>query len=237
MTTVRFLHGPDFSGVFPSPTPSVKHLPQWFKDLRPQSSPDPTSATVKKCIPFLEALSAGFIIPLWSDLYVRAENGTISFTFPSGFPLSQSMESHSYDQIKGHPLSDTPYGKMPFKLISPWVVNTDDGYSCFFTSPMNHMETRLKIMDGVVDTDSYYNTINFPFLWTGGDGEFRIPKGTPLVQVIPFKREEYKCEVGVMDQAKALNTSALLGTVFQDGYRKEHWHKAKGSWAEARSEA
>lgn len=225
MSTVRFLHDPNLAGVFPSPTPAVKHMPQWFRAIRPMSSPDPNHTTVKKCVPFLEAMSAGFIIPLWADLYVSAVNGTITFTFPQGFPLPASMESHGYNQIPGHPLAGNPYGKMPFKLISPWIINTDPGYSCIFTSPMNHMESRLKIMDGVVDTDAYYNVVNFPFLWTGGDGQFLIPKGTPLVQVIPFQREKHTCEIGVMDVDRKNNTSALLGTVFADGYRNNYWHK------------
>lgn len=225
MSTVRFLHDPNLADVFPPPTPAVKHTPSWFRAIRPMSSPDPNHTTVKKCVPFLEAMSAGFIIPLWADLYVYANGGTINFTFPRSFPLPSAMEAHGQEQIPGHPLAKKPYGNMPFKLISPWLVNTDPGYSCLFTSPLNHMESRLKILDGVVDTDTYYNNVNFPFLWTGGDGQFHIPKGTPLVQVIPFRREEHTCEVGVIDVARRDRTVAFLGTVFADGYRKAHWHK------------
>jgi hypothetical protein len=113
------------------------------------------------------------------------------------------------------------------KFINPWVVETAPGYSCLFTSPLNHLETRFKLLDGVVETDTYYNSVNFPFVWTGGDGDFFIPKGTPLVQVIPYRRETFSLEVGVTDADRRTNIKARLGTHMKDSYRKEFWSKAK----------
>ena len=113
------------------------------------------------------------------------------------------------------------------KFINPWLIETEEGYSCLFTSPLNHLERRIKILDGVVDTDTYYNNINFPFLWTGGDGEFFIPKGTPLVQVISFKREEYSLQIETVDNDKRANAQAKLGTHLRHAYRSEFWSKRK----------
>ena len=173
----------------------------------------------------MDALSSGFIIPLWGDLYVSASNGMLNLKFPENFPMSQSLGQHPARQLEGHPLADKPYGTSYLKFINPWVVETEPGYSCLFTSPLNHLETRFKVLDGVVDTDSYYNNINFPFVWTAGDGEFFIPKGTPLVQVIPFKREAFKLMIEETDTAKSRNTLAKLGTCMRNGYRSLFWHK------------
>ncbi len=41
----------------------------------------------------------------------------------------------------------------------------------------------------MVDTDSYQSLIHFPFVATAPDGVHVIEKGTPIVQVIPFKRD------------------------------------------------
>jgi len=207
--------------------PAVKKAPDFYKSIRPQISSNPDSGTVKRCIPFLDALSAGFVIPLWSDIYVSAKEGALSLSFPRNFPMSSSMEQHGYDQFPGHPLAEKPYGKHFMKFINPWLVETAPGYSCLFTSPLNHLEPRFKILDGVVDTDTYHNNVNFPFLWTGGDGEFLIPKGTPLVQVIPYRREAFTLEVGATDVERRANTKARLGTNLKDSYRKEFWSKAK----------
>jgi hypothetical protein len=97
------------------------------------------------------------------------------------------------------------------------------------------METRFKLLDGVVDTDTYYNNINFPFLWTGGDGEFFIAKGTPLVQVIPFRRESHELEVSATDLDKRKSVISTLGTKLKNGYRDELWHGKKSKEEDAPS--
>ena len=87
------------------------------------------------------------------------------------------------------------------------------------------MEDRFKILDGIVDTDTYYNQVNFPFIWTGGDGEYTLPKGTPIVQVIPFKRTTWKHKIEEMDEKKQSVVLSKLGTVLRHGYRNMFWNK------------
>lgn len=183
------------------------------------------SGTVKRCVPFLDALTHGYIIPLWSDVYVRAYNGDLTIEFPESLPMDSSLSPHGYAQVKDHPLSNEPYGNIPVKWHNPWGVETPKGWSCLFTAPFNHLETRFKILDGIVDTDTYYNQVNFPFIWTGGEGEFFIPRGTPLVQVIPFKRTETDCDVVVQDRRKHAKVNAQTGTLMRNIYRNLFWHK------------
>lgn len=211
--------------AFPHPRPAVKFIPEYFKKLKPQSSSHPDTGTVKRCVPFLEALSHGYIIPLWSDVFVRAINGKITIDFPENLPMQSSLSPHGYVQISGHPLSDNPYGNLPMKWHNPWGVKTLKGWSCLFTSPLNHLETRFKILDGIVDTDTYYNQTNFPFIWTGGEGEFFIPRGTPLVQVIPYKRLEPTYAIIEQDDRLQLATSSKIGTKLRNAYRTMFWHK------------
>jgi hypothetical protein len=214
-------------GAIPSPVPAIKMAPDYFRNVKPQIDNHPKNGTIKRCVPFLDALSSGFIIPLWCDVYILARGGKISIDFPSNFPQAGTLGTHSETQIPKHPLSNKPYGNMPMKWVNPWVVATEPGVSCIFTSPMNHMETRFKLLDGVVDTDTYQNNVNFPFIWTGGDGEFFIAKGTPLVQVIPFRREEQRLEVSAVDDEVKGRVSATLATKLKNGYRDEFWHGRK----------
>lgn len=227
MALVRFCCEPRHAGVFPEPVPAIRKAPSYFKSIKPQTSPHPASTTVKRCVPFLDALSAGFIIPLWADVFVTASNGTLTIDFPKFLPMPESLGSHGYQQIEGHPMADTPYGKLPLKFINPWLVETEPGVSCLFTAPLNHMETRFKLLDGVVDTDTYYNNVNFPFIWTGGDGTFVIEKGTPLVQVIPFRREDHTMAVATIDQARKDTVNGVLGTQHARGYRDNYWSGRK----------
>ena len=226
MPVIKFMHPVGFDGVFPSPVPAYKKIPDYFKAIKPQVEDSPQTSTVKRCVPFLDALSEGFIIPLWSDVRVLAKGGELSVEFPAQFPLT-SLSSHSYEQIPNHPMASKLYGQLALKFMNPWVIETEAGYSCLFTSPLNHMETRFKILDGIVDTDNYYNLVNFPFLWTGGEGEFFIKKGTPLVQVIPIKREETAVEICEVSQPRLDNTMAKMGTVMKEAYKTMCWSGKK----------
>jgi len=222
MVDIKFLHPVNMEGVYPEPAPSYKHIPAYFK-ATPRTFADPQrsnldSPTVKGCVPFIEAMSQGYIIPLWEDIQIIAKDGQLSIISNGG-----TADQHYPQQMPNHPLSADPYTKAPLKFRSPWVIETKAGYSCLFTAPMNHLETRFKILDGVVETDKYYNSVNFPCVWTGGEGEFIISKGTPIAQVIPFKREKYIMDIGVSNKNKVENVRAKLYTKLTGGYRAIFW--------------
>lgn len=224
---VKFTTEKHLLNAIPKPLKANKMLPDYFKAIPPQNGSHPEHSTVKRCVPFLDAASSGYIIPLWCDVFVVARNGELSFDFPKGLMMETSLSPHGGVQIKGHPLEKTKYGSIPLKFHNPWIIETPENVSCLFTSPLNHMETRFKIIDGVVDTDTYYNNINFPFLWTGEDGEYVIPQGTPLVQVIPFVRTDFEVSYGEIDVDRKTNTSAALSAVMRSGYKTKFHHKRK----------
>ena len=225
---VNFLAAPNLIGVIPKPRPSGKLIPDWFKAIPPYRNSHPKSGTVKTCVPFLDAYRLGYIIPLWADVYVEAKDGNLNINFPENFPQETCLAEHSISQISGHPLSKSQFGSVAIKWINPWVIETPAGYSCLITSPLNHLETRFKILDGVVDTDTYYNQINLPFIWTGGEGHFFIKKGTPLAHVIPIKRDEFSCDFGEIDERRKSNVFSKLQTHLKDGYKTMFWNKRSG---------
>lgn len=214
-------------GCIPEPRKASEVLPSYYKALPPHVAGDVTVGTAKRCVPFLEAVSTGFVIPLCVDVVLTVEGGNISWSAPNNSPIPNIIETHFYEQLEGYPLASEPYGAVPLKFVNPWVVVTPKGVSCLFTPCLNHFERRFLVASGIVDTDSYYNTVNLPFVWTGGEGQFMLRKGTPLVQVIPIQREVVK------SRRKPLNTKLRdrvvrsLGTVFVGGYRNLFWHKRK----------
>jgi hypothetical protein len=225
--SIKFFTQKHLIGAIPSPVQANKMLPEYFKKIKPQTDNHPSSGTVKRCIPFLDAASMGYIIPLWADVFVQARDGDLQIDFPKNLPMESSMSPHGQSQIEDHPLANKPYGNIPLKWHNPWGIQTPEGWSVLITQPLNHLETRFKILDGVVDTDEYYNQVNFPFLWTGGNGEFLLPQGMPLVQVIPFKRETLDCEICEEDADKKRHVLSKLGTVMSNAYRKKFWHKLR----------
>ena len=79
----------------------------------------------------------------------------------------------------------------------------------------------MKILDGVVDTDRYHAPVNLPFVALAGDGVHTLPKGTPLAQIVPFRRDAAALE-GVVraesdddaDERERIRRSTLAGAAW-----------------------
>lgn len=202
------------------PVPAASSIPDWYKNIesyiggkkKPSEDGD-TSATVKRCIPVFDALTAGYLITLPADVYVSIkESGEQHFAW-SEFNL---VSFHPVAQAETHPARNgQPYPKWN----NPWAIRTPKGYSTLFVQPF-HREALFTILPGVVDTDEYYAPVNFPMVVNDPKFEGLIPKGTPIAQVIPFKRESWKMEIGSKKEVqKQENIMRMLNTKFFDRYK------------------
>ncbi len=59
-------------------------------------------------------------------------------------------------------------------------------------NPLNRPNGLFEVLAGVVDTDTYRAPVHFQFFPVAGDGLHVIEKGSPTVQVIPFRRDAAK---------------------------------------------
>lgn len=185
---IEFLCRPEDAGVLAPPTPAREVMPSWFKRLpavdRGHLTPTSGGLTVKRCMPFVDALSAGWILPLVAT--VRLEILDDGRTVNSGWEFDREMVSnHGTHQVAGNPREPRP----PCKFHNYWTIRTPPGWSCLFVPPLNRRNEVVEVVAGVVDTDSYASLIHFPFFAVAADGVYVLEKGTPLVQVIPFKRD------------------------------------------------
>ena len=274
---ISFTTQEDLLELIPHPVMAKRAQPKWFQKLKPTAGgmEKADAGTVKRCKPVLDAVSQGYIIPLWADLQVKVERkwklysdeGFIAEIEPRGNPedvLGQPIKDvegepvitridkgewlvsvkfpdqndmRIGDMIGGHgwqqvgnacDLKRFKLGKSLLKFTNPWVIETPKGWSVKFQNPSNNWSNDIEIVEGVVDTDEYYNEVNFPFVWTGHEeGEFIIERGTPLVHVIPFKREPMDLEIGVTDQKRKEQIVRKMGTKLFDKYATFFWSKRK----------
>lgn len=128
--------------------------------------------------------------------------------------------------MSGNPREPRP----PCKFHNYWSIRTPPGWSCLFLPPLNRPNPVFECLAGVVDTDDYPALIHFPFFATAPDGVYPIPAGTPLVQVIPFRRDDAAVEAVVRaetpDEA-ALRLRALRSTEADDGWYRKHARAAR----------
>ena len=74
--------------------------------------------------------------------------------------------------------------------MSDWGIQTPEGYSSLYLTPMNRFDLPFINTSGIIDTDKVSMPGSLPFFliegWVG-----IIPAGTPYAQIIPFKRENW----------------------------------------------
>ena len=212
----------DMLNVWPHPQPASRFIPEEYKKLGRFTDNNFHAPTVKTCMPFLDSLTAGYIIPFDQD-YVVDPIETDFTVWPANKKPQDDFGFHNKAQL---PESWKKFsGDNAGKFMNKWLIKTPPGYSCLFIKPMNRIEERLDIIPGIVDTDTYINTINFPFILRKRDKQFLIKKGEPMIQVIPFKRDSWKMWSGFYFEkahAKILN---ILESEWMDRYKKWFWSK------------
>jgi len=219
--TVVFRCPPELEPVLPKPVPAVRGLPQWFKDM-PQTAFSGTLQeqvpTVKKCPPFIDAMTYGFLIPLVADLTV--ENGEFSWhrDVPAG-----GIDDFSHSPIDFHDpsqVADTPFkddDRFIIKFNNFWTIETPPGYSLLITHPVNRIDLPFTTITGLVDCDLYFdNLMNFPARWHDLNFNGVLPKGTPIAQCLPVKREIWESRTEAMSKEKAVRLHDTASAIAQE---------------------
>jgi hypothetical protein len=207
------------------PKPASKAVPEWYKNMASYINNEKkpigdgsTAATIKRCMPVFDAITAGYVIELPADVYVSIKDGSQWFEW-ADFGL---ISFHPAEQAPEHPAKNGP--SYP-KWINPWSITTPKGYSTLFVQPF-HRESIFTILPGIVDTDQYTAPVNFPFVVNDPTFEGLIPKGTLIAQVIPFKRESWNTKIGTQkhleQQAKV---TKKLQSKFFDRYKTMFWNR------------
>ena len=205
--TLTFRCPPGFESVLPQPIPAVLGLPDWFKAM-PQKAFHPISGaeeqTVKRCPPFIDAMTYGFLIPLATDVVVKDGEFSWDFDVP-GASVAEHIRSpidfHEPSQVVGTPFYEDD--RFIIKFVNFWTIEAPPGYSVLFTHPINRPDLPFTTLTGLVDCDAFSESaVHFPARWRDPDFNGVLRKGTPVAQCLPVKRESWvaRCEV-LSDQA------------------------------------
>lgn len=221
--------------VCEKPRPASHFIPEWHKNM-PSYSPTPTcpaadrlsltgggtNVTAKKCIPMLDSISSGYIVPLWADIVVeQSQNG----------PLLNWLVEDSVFSLHGSSyVGMTPppsFSHIVFKYMTYFRMETPNGYSVQVRPPAGHYNLPIQVIPAIIDTDRSVIDSNFP-CWIKKDFEGIIKKGTPVAQVIPFKRENWKSEFSYIteDQFSIQLNKGFLSTV-KNNYVENIWSRKK----------
>jgi hypothetical protein len=215
------------------PIPASQAIPDWWRSMNPyDKSPEnpegtklivenyTSNATFKKCTPMLDALTSGYILPLWSDVQVRQINGEARITWRV---KRNVFEAHGESSKYVKPPEG--YSTQVVKYINPWIPKTPKGYSVMVTQPFGFHDNPFYTIPAVIDSDS--STLEIvPPMWIKKGFEGIIEKGTPMVQITPFKRESWESEFDFYEEGKmrAMEDRNFHSTIVSH-YIKNHWSK------------
>ncbi len=198
--------------AFPKPYPASKEIPEWYKSMPAEGEFEGFSfGTVKNCPPFLEAMTCGYIIPLVADISLsldqagmfHGEGPSFSEQCAGRVRSAKMISNHLSAQVKGSPFEKY----IIVKVFNPWLIRTPPGYSTLFLPPVNRFQMHLVPLTGMVETDVFYREVHFPSLLAIPRGTtLKLTKGTPLVQAIPIKRDEFQSNMVSLDVEKYQNS-------------------------------
>jgi len=218
---IEFSIRPELRDKYPPPYPASRAVPDWFRQM-PADAPGSTDGlgTVKRCIPFLDAMTSGYIIPFYGDARITL-SATGSLTIETALTNPPSVQMHAPEQFPGAPFPPLP----ALKINNPWQIKTPPGYSTLFLPPVNRFEVPILPLVGVVDTDRYRMSVTFPALYLLGPGtDIHLTRGTPIVQAIPFRREQWRSAIGEYDAAVIAEQADAIAKN-EHLYRDEYWQK------------
>jgi len=226
----------NYSEKYTVPVPAASMVPEWYKSLSlygPTNSErnlnpvnnagtDGTFVATKKCIPFFDALTSGYYYLLEDDLYVNQnEQGQPELMWKNDLMLLDKRPTLEVP-IPGdcHPIH---YG-----IRMNWYYKTPPGYSVLVTHPMNRYDLPFYTLTGIVDSDVWGLPVFFSF-FIKRNFIGVIPKGTPVMQFLPFKRDDW--ELKVDNKKETIEEEDFKAekrrTMVTGYYKKDVWQKKK----------
>ena len=225
---------PKLVDVFPSPEPSTKHIPEWYKKQPAYFNNDKgvyngtQRLTVKKCTAFFDVISSGYMFLCPIDIAVDTTVEPPIFDIHPQFKNLKTpmISAHTAEQVSHYPINKDKELDTILRINMVWVVSTSPGTSCFFIDPQHKDKSPLKAISAIIDTDEFYSDGLFSFVVEKG---FKgvIKKGTPLIQIIPFERKTWEHKVNTdFDPNDILRHQRYkVRSVFNGGYKKYFWKK------------
>jgi hypothetical protein len=220
-----------------APRPTAKSLPDWYTSAdRFYKSPDGKNyvgpdggkvPTWKACPAIYDVLTTGYVYRTPCD---------IEFFMDNNNKISAKVLDEKYSDFIQYrekmPQFDGPrgYHEKHFAWFPDWAVEVPDGYSVLYSQPYDRYDLPFLTTSGIIDNDKVKLPGTMPFFvakdWTGV-----LPAGTPYMQMMPFKREDWTSEhvkeSGLSIMKKNMANSEKYRVPDGGVYLKDVWEKRK----------
>lgn len=223
--------------LFDEPRPAINSVPSWYKkqklfsnnesDLLKSFKKDPPGqGTYKLCVPLIDSLTSGYIVKLPVSILVT----NISIEKDKYIPFIKwnTVDFDPLDWITTEALANYPipngYSSACYRWNFDWITKTPKGYSLFITHPSHRHDLPFFTINSIVDTDKFCNKLFLPFFIKEGF-EGIIEEGTPIAQILPFKRDNWKSERAEYSEKIKFLLNNKMRVSFIRTYKEKVWSK------------
>jgi hypothetical protein len=217
----------------PIPKPASNVIPDWYKKQKNFSNGEnnilkaiktPAVGTFKMCTPLVDTLTSGYLITLPADVLVTNVSDTGGYTPYISWRVEWAvLDSIEKDTHTNYPIP-TGFNSQVFRWYFDFKIKTPSGYSCWITHPAHRWDLPFITMNGFVDTDKHPNSLLLPFFIREGF-EGIIEEGTPIAQIIPLKRENWKSEKQDLGPEDNFMINNATKTKYVRGYKEKFWSR------------
>lgn len=228
---IEFITSDPIIAKYWQPISSKEKIPEFIQNLPDVQDRYDTSEkiidNIKACLPVMDFITAGYLLPVCIECSLKTSMK--NFTEVVSLESARTKELLDPD-IKTAKLaaifskSTCPWNienapKHFFKYTSDWAIKTPPGYSCLILQPIFHASKKFTLIPAIVDTDTYNRPIPISG-YLNVKEEVRFRPGDYLIQVIPFKRDDWHMTIKV---GSPVNTSKF----FIYNVYKRLFHKIK----------
>ena len=186
---------------------TAQTLPEWFKDL------DKKKGSIRSCSGTLDYFQAGITLPFWTNARF-----TPNLNLGSQWEVQMDQMPYATESFRNEPFHFESVGRCPMtnvreiersgfpKLVNPWCFRTAPGWSSLILPPLYEPNKEWQTMASIVHTDFYHNLNLVLNIFT--DRAFTIRAGTPVMHIIPFKRNDDFEKLTIEDESTWRFTNA-----------------------------
>jgi len=174
-----------------------EYTPEWYSHMKGRYDSEVfTASTIKKCPALQNAMTQGFILPMWTDLSIKMNKHDDGWGYEYQFADSKT-QNHDHDprQWTGR---WNPKTHAHMKWVSPWYFNCSHDIQWLWQKPYYHdTNDDIDIIQGIVEFKNQ-STTNINCMVKGKEKIF-VKWNTPMVQLIPLTNKPVELKLTLVN--------------------------------------
>lgn len=170
-------------------SPMRLYKPEWLTKEAKRFAETKNDKSISRCPGIRKLFSKGWVVFNWMDSYVKI-NEDLTFEWKTNINQKNICPIPA-DYLEGHKIQPISNGIPTFKLSTPWLAKTPDGYSLYMKGMPYQEHDMFTVGEGMMSNEFGLTGITFHLIFKK-PGEYFLPAGMPLAHLMCVKDEDVK---------------------------------------------